>query len=182
VSASTFFPDTTVLINFGLINRLGLLQQMFATRYWGYTVSEECADQFRRHSITSYGMAQSIFGRPLMPDQPETINTKVLRSRIAKPTDAPDKHMGEAETIIIATSRDFERPIFLTDDGGAANTAVAHGIIAVSTWDVIRLAVRRGDLTEADAWTDAKFLRKVRGIWPPKIGHTHADFIAWLRA
>lgn len=177
----TCFPDNTVLINFGFIGRIDLLEKLLPTRMWCLTVSRECRQSFSVRGFTTYESVRKLFGEPLVPTGGERINTQQMRDDIASPEDKPDAHMGEAETITIAKSRRFSSPMFVTDDKGATALAKQEGLGVITTWMLIKMAVRRKHLTEAEAYQDALTLRQNKRGWPVGIQHTHADFIAWLR-
>lgn len=180
----TCFPDTTVLINFGYTGRHTLLAQMLRNPTWCYTVASECADQYTRRGFTTYPDVEAIFGQPLTPDRTESINTVVLRDAMSKPTDKPGAHFGEAETIAIIQNRLLPGPIFVTDDKGAAKVAQDNGLATLTTWTMIKTAANSGKIqyTDAEAWADARTLSTNKRGWPKGIGHTHADFTAWLRS
>jgi predicted nucleic acid-binding protein len=69
---------------------------------------------------------------------------------MAAPGDRPTKHLGEAETIAIVTSRDLQSTtVFISDDSGALIHAEAHGLMIADTWDLLALAGRVG-MTSAE--------------------------------
>ena len=57
--------------------------------------------------------------------------------------DHPKKHLGEAETIVLARQR-FAGSRFITDDQGAARFAVADGIKCMGTGDLLTVSERLG--------------------------------------
>lgn len=179
--AVTCFPDNTVLINFGYINRIPLLGELLANRMWCLTVSRECKQSYTRRGFTTYPDVRALFGDPLIPTQAERINTRRLRDDMATPTDGPDDHMGEAETIVVAKNQVSGTLVLATDDLGATKFAKQEGLRVVNTWYLLKVAVRTKRLTEQQAWQDACLLRRNRRGWPKGIGHSQADFIAWLR-
>lgn len=180
--AVTCFSDTTVLINFGYLNRFDLLESLLKERAWCLTVANECEASFDYLGFTTYGDVKALFGEPLEPDMVETLNTKRLRDSMAKPGDAPAAHYGEAETITIATARGLPA-ILVTDDVAASKAAARHNLKAVNTWDLLKTAVHAPAIafTEQQAWQAAIALRKNRRGWPKGIGQDHADYITWLQ-
>lgn len=182
--AVTCFPDNTVLINFGYIDRFDLLERLLPNPTWCLTVSRECRQSYAVLDFDTYPEVKALFGDPLIPTQGESINLHRLRDDIAKPGDEPAAHIGEAETITIARSRGFDGPILVTDDNGAADIARDEGMSVLTTWTLIKTAARSGKVafTEEEAWQSATTLRANKRGWPKGIGHTHADFIAWLRS
>ena len=180
--AVTCFPDNTVLINFGYIDRLDLLERLLPARVWCLTVARECRQSYAILGFSTYPDVKALFGEPLIPTRAESINLTRLRDDIASPGDKPDAHIGEAETITLAKSRRFDGPILVTDDLGAATIAQQEGMRVLTTWTLIKAAVRHTQqLDEQQAWEAALVLRTNKRGWPRGIGHTRADFIAWLR-
>lgn len=181
--AVTCFPDTTVLINFGYLNRLDLLQTLLPARMWCLTVSRECRASYAARQFATFPDVQALFGAPLIPDRGEYLSTQVLRNTLAKPTDKPDAHIGEAETIAIAQSRQVGTPIFVTDDVGATKLANREGLSTINTWMLIKTASRNSGIafTEGEAWSAATLLRSHRRGWPKGVGRSKDDFVTWLR-
>lgn len=180
----TCFPDTTVLINFGYTGRHALLAQLLRNPTWCHTVASECEDQYDKRGFTTFPAVEAIFGEPLVPDLAERININVLRDSMAKPTDGPAAHSGEAETIAIIRSRLLPGPIFVTDDKGATRVAHDNGIKTLTTWTLIKTATAATTITydETDAWTDARKLRANQRGWPKDVGRAQTDFLTWLRS
>lgn len=177
----TFFPDTTVLVNFGILDNFALLDRLMGgSGRWCATVAMECDESVRYWPPMT--AAASIFGEPLLPTAAEHVDIKVLRTQMASPGDPPHQHLGEAETIAIISSRNLaQQSIFVTDDRGAAGFAGREKIQTVTTWDLIRLACRANLLTDQDGWTAAKLLKQEGRGWPP-CGRALADFVAWAHA
>lgn len=186
-----FFPDTTVLINFGIICRYDILEHLTqGNGKWCATVSDECADWTT--SVPAVTQAWDVFGEPVRPTPLENTNAGILRQTMVKPgdlTDRPHKHLGEAETITILVSRGWATgSYFLTDDVDAAERARTDGIRSVTTWDLLKLAHRAtkdGDLllNDNDAWVAVQELeRHDRRRWPcPPCSKGRAVFLAWLK-
>lgn len=143
---SLFFPDNTVLINFAVIGRVDLLEKLAnGNGRWCLSVSQECAKSARVDGLAALNGVRDFLGEPLEPTPAELLTTRVLRDGMAAPGDRPAKHLGEAETIAIVTSRDLQSAaIFISDDTGALIHAEAHGIGIADTWDLLDLAERVG--------------------------------------
>jgi predicted nucleic acid-binding protein len=141
---SLFFPDNTVLINFAIIGRVDLLEKLAnGNGRWCLSVSQECAKSACVNGLEALAGVRGFLGDPLEPTPAELLNTRVLRDSMAAPGDRPTKHLGEAETIAIVTSRELQSmAIFISDDSGALIHAKAHGIRIADTWDLLDLAVR----------------------------------------
>lgn len=140
-----FLPDNTVLINFAIIRRMDLLADLLKGEgAWRVSIARECGKPQAYHP--DLDQAGANFGPPLIPDAGERIDATILREAMASPGEPATQHLGEAETIAIITARRLDC-LFLTDDGGAAALARRHGIAAVSTWDLLRLAHRTNKVT-----------------------------------
>lgn len=143
---SLFFPDNTVLINFAIIGRVDLLEKLAnGNGRWCLSVSQECAKSARIDGLAALNGVRDFLGEPLEPTPAELLATRVLRDSMAAPGDRPTKHLGEAETIAIVTSRDLQSTaIFISDDTGALIHAEVHGLRIADTWDLLDLAERVG--------------------------------------
>lgn len=179
-----FFPDNTVLINFGIINRYDLLEALTKQQgRWCASVANECDDWSGKYPAMND--AWNVFGNPIEPTHRESQDTQILRQMLAKPEDARYKHMGEAETITVITSRGWvQEAVFLTDDHEAAKRANRDGIRTVTTWDLFKLAHRcTTDFDDNQAWTAVQQLdAKGRVHWPcPPCKKGKQVFLAWLK-
>jgi predicted nucleic acid-binding protein len=143
---SLFFPDNTVLINFAIVSRVDLLEKLAnGNGRWCLSVSEECAKSARVDGLAALNGVRDFLGEPLEPTPAELLTTRVLRDGMAAPGDRPTKHLGEAETIAIVTSRGLQSTaVFISDDTGALIHAEAHGLRIADTWDLLDLAERVG--------------------------------------
>lgn len=175
--AKVFLPDNTVLINFAIIGRVDLLADLLGGHgCWRTSIARESRNSQRYHPALA--AAPAIFGTPLIPDPTELADTQVLRTSMARPGDQPTKHLGEAETVAIINRRGL-KALFLTDDKAAKALAAHHGITAVTTWDLLRLAHRAGKVTTTDLSGYVRTLRANRRGTPP--GVTDPNQLApWL--
>jgi predicted nucleic acid-binding protein len=148
---SLFFPDNTVLINFAVIGRVDLLEKLAnGNGRWCLSVSQECAKSARVDGLAALNGVRDFLGEPLEPTPAELLTTRMVRDSMAAPGDQPTKHLGEAETIAIVTSRDLQSTtVFVSDDSGALIHAEAHGLMIADTWDLLALAERVG-MTSAE--------------------------------
>lgn len=148
--SSFFFPDNTALINFQILDRWDLLAAIVTDKgQWCGSVAGECADSTGEYYHGMYAAAEEIFGSPVIPEPTEHVNARVLRANMADPTDDwPTKHLGEAETIAVVTSR-FQGSRFITDDAGAQEFAQAEGIKCYGTGDLLVVAEKKLQLITA---------------------------------
>ena len=181
--AKLFLPDNTVLINFALIHRMDLLGELINTRgCWCISVARECDNSARYPKLSDLTQAAAIFGTPLVPDQAEHVETQMLRTNIGPPRETGHQHLGEAETIAVMSRRGIDG-LFLTDDNGARTLAAHHGITAVTTWDLLRLACRTNKLTQAVLVGYLRTLKSEgRGHPPSVFNHQHSLQSGWTDA
>ena len=172
------FYDTTVLINFHRAGRLPQLGQLLSERMrWVGTVKREC--QRKEQDLNLPGLisvSHEILGEPLFPDGDEHKNVRHLRQQMARPSDHPDEHLGEAETLTIISARGI-RSLIATDDGDVP--AFAHPIQCVTTWDLLRLTYRAKILSSAEVLTFWEGFVS-NGNYPPKHVGTVEKLKEWL--
>jgi predicted nucleic acid-binding protein len=172
------FPDNTVLINLAYLNALPLIRLRDAKVTWCASVAQECRRSSDLPDLQALKTAPSILGKPLYPQGAEHTDIQTIRHNMLAPGDSPTAHLGEAETIAIITRRNI-RAVFVTDDREATTVAQTHGIIVVSTWGLLRIAVKLYLISKEDFWHYCQTLdAKSRG-WPP-CGHSRTDVDAWL--
>ncbi|GAA4117624.1 hypothetical protein GCM10022415_15700 [Knoellia locipacati] len=174
-----FFADNTVLVNFGILDRLELLGKLLNDKgRWCATVAQECDASAGVEGLGVLGKAGAVFGEPERPTPAELIDTRVLRDRMASPGDHRFAHLGEAETVAIMTRR-FATSYFVTDDVGAATIAAAEGLRVLNTWDLLRALVRSGLLAREDLWTDLEALTSAGRGRPPGV-YGYKSFRTWV--
>lgn len=137
-----FFHDTTVLLNFGLAGQLDALAHLLADGRgaWTATVAYETKRQGHKHGLPSLrDRASDILGEPLRPEAAEHRLIRDRRKDFAQPGDAPDQHLGEAETLTIIEQRSL-RAVFVTDDGHVPPLTT---VTCIDTWELVRACLRR---------------------------------------
>lgn len=175
------FPDTTVVRNFALLHRMDLLGSLVQGRAaWCASVAAECERQARSPGLQDMGLASSIFGTPWFPHAAEHIDVSVLRADMASPGDGPLMHLGEAETIVLASTRS-PGAIFVTDDKGAAVAAEQRGLSVATTAQLLRIAMRGGLLDADGGWGYVQTLRTHHRPLPYEAWSSRASFDLWLR-
>jgi predicted nucleic acid-binding protein len=174
------FPDNTALINFALINRMDLLARLSnGNGRWCATVASECAQSATVVGLEALDNAPEIFGEPLYPESPaERIDIQAFRLELAQPGDQPWQHLGEAETLAIMTRRSF-KGFLVTDDQSAARLARRHDVAVVSTWDLLRVAVKHSFVDGATLWGYLQTLRS-KGRGGPRGVTTRESFDKWI--
>lgn len=177
-----FVPDTTVVSNFALIDRMALLDEVVRDHgAWCATVASECAAGAQLAGLEQMAMAMSIFGSPLYPQGAEHVDIRTLQEQMLKPGDDKMRaHLGEAETITIISSRGLNAA-FVTDDRDARRQAASRGIPVYTTWHILKLAVAAGKLSLENFLADYETLvRAARGHPPCAPGVVSVT--AWVRA
>lgn len=173
-------PDTTVVRNFAILHRMDLLEGLVRGRAaWCGTVATECDAQARLPELGDMTLAHDIFGAPWMPEDAEHIDVALLRERLAAPGDDQHAHLGEAETIVLA-SRRSPGAVFVTDDRSALELAFEYSLKAVTTTELLRLAVRTGRLDPSGGWGYVRTLRAYQRYVPTEVGRTRAEYENWL--
>lgn len=178
--ATLFFPDNTVLVNFAHINRISLLERLAnGNGAWCATVAQECSQSAKVPELSALAQVPTVFGRPLFPTPAELVDIYTLREQMAGPGDERHKHLGEAETITIITSRNL-KGFFVTDDRDAAKAAKAANVSVIDTWYLIKTAVKIGDITADEAWADTQTLIARKRGYPP-CPRGRSAFDNWLK-
>lgn len=173
------FPDNTVLINFAYIHRMDLLAKLARNGAWCATVAWECEQSAVQPGLQDMTQAHKIFGDPLRPESArEHTMTQTLRTQLAKPSDGPYRHLGEAETLAIMACRSL-RGIFVTDDRAVPVLAQAQSIQVITTWDLLRTAAHAGYIDRNALWADVRSLRE-KGRGGPCRGTDRPSFERWL--
>jgi hypothetical protein len=136
---------------------------------WCATVAKECQRSSEEPDLADMATAPEIFGTPLSPDNAEHIDIRILRDQMAQPGDAPTRHLGEAETIVIVGRRGLAA-YFVSDDGDAARLAFAeYGIRTITTWDLLRAAFRATKVDGDTLWGYTITLRTAKRGAPPGV-------------
>lgn len=140
---TAFFPDTTVLINFEILDRWDLLTELVKSgAAWVASVEDECRGWVSNYA-SIHSNAAMLFGTAVRPAPAEQIDIRIARDELSDPADDhPYKHLGEAETIVIIQTR-FVGSRFITDDRGAYAAATAQGIRCYGTGDLLLVAESR---------------------------------------
>ena len=178
--STLLFPDNTVLVNFGHLNRLDLLERIAnGNGRWCATVATECAQSARLPGLGALRGAAAIFGQPLMPESGvEYLDVLMFRRELARPGDGRHRHLGEAETLAIMKRRAI-RGVFVTDDRDATRLARRHGCPTATTWDLLRLA-RRTALTDTATLRGYVRTLETLGRGRPPGAHDRLTLEAWL--
>ena len=180
------FPDTTVLINFALVDEMALLERLVAGNgSWCGTVASECHDQASKQGLPQMLDAHDIFGTPLLLEtRVEFVDFKVNQSFFREVSENPDAtHAGESETLAILTSRRI-KSVVVSDDGGVplrlAALKMQPTIQATTSWHFFRVAYWKGHISETRLWDIRRVLLAHRRACPPEVLDS-ARFASWIR-
>jgi predicted nucleic acid-binding protein len=128
---------------------MGLLEDLVGARgEWCAAVAQEVADWTGSPGFEDVAEAQRIFGAPLFPSAAEHVEIRAVQGSMLAPGDGARQHLGEAETIVVARAR-FGSALFVTDDAGAKQAALAAGLHPVGTGDLLDLAVKTSRLEQS---------------------------------
>jgi predicted nucleic acid-binding protein len=174
------FSDNTVLVNFGLINRMDVLKKLMnGNGRWCATVASECERSSQEAGLEAMSQAPAIFGDPWYPESgAEHLDIQMLRIELAEPGDSKFAHLGEAETLALMTRRQVDG-MFVTDDRNAARLADQYGVRVATTWDLLRLAARVKLLDADTLWGYVEILRRA-GRGRPHEVNSRESFDAWI--
>lgn len=141
--------DTGCFWSFATVGLLGPLGQTFGrsilwTETVHYEVRRNTSKAFELHDVLSAPW----LGRPIRLEGVEAQDALALRARLAKPSDPPLMHMGEAESIVAALSRGYS---FAAEDNEARRQAMRLGVPFLHTHDLLRACVEKGAIECADA-------------------------------
>lgn len=135
------FPDNTVLVNFALLKRHDIV--IWFTRgkvLWALSVARECHRSAQISGLEAMKDWDALLPAPLFPHRGELVNAHHLANSMRRPGETnPAQHMGEAETIAIASMR-YPGSFFLTDDGDAMRTANHWGMKSIGTLEILSYA------------------------------------------
>lgn len=138
-----FFPDNTVLINMALLGHVEHLRAFVQGRgRWCATIEWEwrqSRDELSLHSADA--AVRATCGEVLYPQDREHIDIETLLTSMREPGDPPNKHRGEAETLVIISNRaDLFGAVFMSDDGGARQRARDEAAVSLCLGTVDLLA------------------------------------------
>lgn len=150
---SVQLADNTPLVNFGLIQRIDLLERLLNGRgTWTATVRLECEASSRVPGLESLEQVPRFLGEPLTLDtEQEILLTAEIRERLRIPGDHGEAHLGESESLAIISARSLSASL-LTDDMGARREARRLGISTFSTASMLVVAVKVGFISAQDCW------------------------------
>jgi len=155
---------------------MDLLQSLLkGSGRWCHTVRRECRKSAQEPELQSLSQAEQILGKAIKPVGNESLEALKLRQQMAAPNDPRYRHMGEAETIAIMSSR-FSDAVLMTDDRHATEIAKAQGLRVASTWKLLYLVCAAGLATEMEV---LGFLKDLRHRGAPVLGSI-SELRSWM--
>lgn len=153
--AAPAYLDTGIFWSFAVVDGLAYLRSALdGQALWTEAVRAE-VERNRIQCLQLWNVLSASWLRAPVRLEGE-LGTQALRLRdaMARGTDPPRKHLGEAESIIAALNHgiltgdaDHATAAFGSDDGSARRMARARGLVVVDTEDLIRTCVQAGHLT-----------------------------------
>lgn len=132
-----------MLVNLAYIQRLDLLERMCANGAgrWVERVRGETWPWRERDDTARIASADDIFGDAILLTPAQLQQARILQIRMAKPGDSAGRHMGEAQTLVVASefADAGERVTFVTDDYEAARRSIDRSLRPVGTGDILSL-------------------------------------------
>jgi predicted nucleic acid-binding protein len=156
LTATSIFPDNTVLCNFAAVKRIDLLEVFLRGRgRWTDVVAAEAARSVRFLPDLQKAVDQNWLGEPIEINDTDAIRrVDVIRRGVFGGT--PDKalqHLGEAQTIyLIQNVSEYSAATWVTDDAEALRYARHRGLFTKDTADLFAEAVSMGDISADVAW------------------------------
>ena len=153
--AEFYFPDTTVMCNFGVVGQLGMLKGYLRGRGRIVQAIEREIEASSAHvpALTTLSLAEW-FGIPIRITRREHI-AAVDRTRVnvfGGTAREPKKHLGESQTLfLLSNDSSYTGSIWITDDLEAYDVAAKRGLIVRSTVDVFRALIAEGEITADSA-------------------------------
>lgn len=180
------FPDTTVLINFALVDEMRLLETLVAGNgSWSGSVASECDDQAEKQGLPKMLDAHQIFGEPLLLEsQAEHVNLKLNQIFFRQAaTNSSATHLGESETLAIVTTRQIASLVVSDDRGVADRIADLDATPTVQTttsWHLFRIALWKRHITE-DRLRQIRSTLLQHGRGCPAEVRNEASFTYWIK-
>ena len=179
------FPDTTVLVNFALVDEMSLLALLVGENgCWCGTVASECDDQASKQGLPRMREAHQVFGEPLrMQTQREFIDFRLNQDFFRQASSNPEAtHAGESETLAIISARSI-KSLVVSDDGAVAlrlaNLELDPTVQATTSWHFFRVAYWKGHISEARFWEIRRVLLEHQRGCPDDV-RDPAKFTVWI--
>lgn len=143
--------DTSPLSAFARAGRLDLLEARFGdTARWTLEVQDEIRQGVSAHPHLDDVLGAEWLGEPIRLTEPsDLVEIERLRWALGGTDARPERHRGEAATIVAAQHLDA---VVVLDERDARRLAAARGIPIIGTEGILRACARHGQLTWDEAW------------------------------
>ena len=167
-----WFPDTTVLRNFAVVDSLDILRDFLDGRgRWTEAIHHEVQQQSRTVRQLDTILVDLWLGDPIEVDESTDIAQieGIRRAVFGGSAVRPLQHLGEAQTCFLLQRRgEFHDALWVTDDRDAETFAKRQHIQTLNTVELFTRIVGRGDLTQKQAWNLlARMADLDRPVMPP---------------
>lgn len=138
-SASRVLFDACTLENFAAVQRLDILQMLYADRSaWTDGVELEIRRGTAERSYLQALAGAAWLGTPVAADDPLAVQQiDRIRRALGGASDSPTQHLGEAQSIYYVQTVE-STAVFATDDLDAFNIAKRRGLRVMDTPDILR--------------------------------------------
>lgn len=153
--AEHWFPDNSVICNFGAVDQLSLLKGYLRGRG---RVVEAVAREITQSSSWVPALLQldqqEWFGEPIVISEEADRNAveQMRRHQFGGTVKEPKKHLGESQTLHVIQSTGFEGSTWITDDGDAYAFGRRRQIVTKNTFEVLQALVAFGEITSDSAF------------------------------
>ncbi len=149
-----WFPDNSVIVNFGRIDRLDLLKSYLRDRARvTQAVSREITDSTNIVPAMQFLDQQEWFGDPIRVVGDVGRVEGIRRHVFGGSRNEPRKHLGESETLyIIQFDTEYSDSVWITEDKSAYDFAKKNSIITRNTFEVFKELCAFGELTKEAAF------------------------------
>ncbi|WP_434316195.1 hypothetical protein [Leifsonia sp. P73] len=149
-----WFPDTSVIVNFGHLDQLDLLRgHLRGNGKVTQAVSAEIAESANWVTPLTTIDQQEWFGEPIEVPDDEGAIEGIRVHRFGGERSKPKQHLGESETLyVIQFVSGYSDAVWITKDKSAYQFGKTKGIVTRNTFDILCEMVAFGDISSADAF------------------------------
>lgn len=150
MTENLWFPDNSTLCNFGAVGQIRLLERVLRDRgRWSSAVRYEVQQSIGHLPDLGVLVQENWLGEPLEIPSNQMLQVQRLQIAVFGGTpEAPLKHLGEAETLHLLTTRsEYAMSAWITDDRAAYEFGKSKGVITRSTRDLVELLISNGEFT-----------------------------------
>ena len=155
------FPDTCLLINFAVVNRIDLIEKILHQKvHWPLAIFHEVQGFSKEPEYSDLSLLTIERDKIYEPTIFERVEIENLRMTMPKSNNYNKDNLGEAEVLIIAKNR-FPPPhavIVLTEDANAITEAHKLKFNTFGSAQVLKLLVKMGSIDSEEALSVCKLM------------------------